>query len=174
MAERRDVEMHRQSWEIRPDQKEIDLALGFMVRQAAMLEFFLHQTVCRLVGGRYAPLVTTGMQASSVLDTIKRINDVGAVSEEAAQEMAEISGRCRLALKERNKYVHGIRVIGAESSEVWTNNRRHGGIDQHPVEAEKLMELGADLSQLSSQVTDWYRHHIEGAPLRPGRSTPQE
>ncbi|MGW5197183.1 hypothetical protein [Streptomyces spiralis] len=175
MADSSDFELHRRHWEIRPDQKDLDLALGFMVRQAAMLEFFLHQTIRRLVGGQYAILVTAGMQASAVLDAVKRIIDAGAVSEEAAQEMADISGRCRTAFKERNKYVHGLRVIGAESSEVWTNNRKNGGIDQHPLEADRLMALGADFARLSSQVTEWYRHHLEGRPRRHSRaSAPQE
>lgn len=175
MAERRDVELYRRNWEISPDQKDLDLALGFMVRQAGMLEFFLHQTIRRLVEGRYAILVTAGMQASAVLDAVKRIIDVGAVSDEAAHEMAEISGKCRTAFKERNKYVHGLRVIGTGSSEVWTNNRKNGGIDQHPLEADRLMALGADFARLSSQVTEWYRHHLEGHPRRHSRpSSPQE
>lgn len=139
-----------------------------------MLEFFLHQAVRRLVGGRYAPLVTAGMQASNLLDTIKRINDAGAVTDHAAQEMVEISGRCRISFKERNKYVHGIRVIGVENSEVWTNNRRNGGVDQHPVEAQKLMELGADFSRLSLEVSDWYRQHLEGHPSRRTRAAKRE
>ncbi|MFF4965278.1 hypothetical protein [Streptomyces sp. NPDC001037] len=174
MAERRDVETYRQLWEVNPEQKELDLALGFMVHQAASLEFFLHQTVRRLVGGRYATLVTAGMQASSLLDAIKRIVDVGAVSEEAAREMHEMSGKCRTAFRERNKYVHGIRVINTASSEVWTNNRRDGGIDQHPMQAQKLMELGADFAKLSMQVTDWYRHYIEGRPRRGSRQSPSQ
>jgi hypothetical protein len=162
MAERRDVAQYRRLWEMHPEQKELDLALGFMVHQAATLEFFLHQAVRRLVGGRYATLVTAGMQASGLLDAIKRVVDVGAVSEEAAREMAEISGKCRAAFKERNKYVHGIRIVNTENSEVWTNNRRDGGINQHPMQAEKLMELGADFASLSTQVTDWYGHHLGG------------
>ncbi|MFD5908109.1 hypothetical protein ACFWHL_05280 [Streptomyces massasporeus] len=169
MAERRDVDQYRRLWEVNPEQKELDLALGFMVHQAASLEFFLHQTVRRLVGGRYAILVTAGLQASGLLDAIKRIMDVGAVSEEATQEMTEMSGKCRAAFRERNKYVHGMRVIGTENSEVWTNSRRDGGIDQHPMQAEKLMELGADFARLSAQVTDWYRHHLDGHPQRANR-----
>ncbi|MFF7172275.1 hypothetical protein ACIP8U_44345 [Streptomyces pseudovenezuelae] len=164
MSERRDVDQYRRLWEVNPEQKELDLALGFMVHQAASLEFFLHQAVRRLVGGRYAILVTVGLQASGLLDAIKRIMDVGAVSEEAAQEMTEMSGQCRAAFRERNKYVHGMRVIGTENSEVWTNNRRDGSIDQHPMQAEKLMELGADFARLSAQVTDWYRRHLDGHP----------
>ncbi|MEV3910898.1 hypothetical protein [Streptomyces canus] len=173
MAESRDVEVHRRQWEVRPEQRDLDLALGFMVRQAAMLEFFLHQTVRRLVGGQFAPLVTAGMQASGLLDAVKRITDVGAVSDEAAQEMTEMAGRCRTAFRERNKYVHGVRVIGAENSEVWTNNRRNGNVDQHPLEADKLMELGADFARLSSQLSEWYRHHLDGHPRRPGQPAPQ-
>ncbi|MFD5938494.1 hypothetical protein [Streptomyces griseus] len=169
MGDRRDFELHRRHWEIRPDQKELDLALGFMVRQAAMLEFFLHQTVRRLVGGQYATLVTVGMQASALLDAVKRINDAGAVPEEAAQEMVDIAGKSRVAFRERNKYVHGVRVIGAENSEVWTNNRKNGGIDQHPLEVEKLMALGADFAKLSAQVSEWYRHHLDGHPKRRSR-----
>ncbi|WP_328561018.1 hypothetical protein [Streptomyces coelicoflavus] len=172
MAERRDVTQYRRLWEVNPEQKELDLALGFMVHQAATLEFFLHQTVRRLVGGQYATLVTAGMQASGLLDAIKRITGVGAVSEEAAREMAEMAGKCRVAFRERNKYVHGIRVINTENSEVWTNNRRDGGIDQHPMHAEKLMELGADFAKLGSQVTDWYRHHLDGHPRRESRQSP--
>ncbi|MER6638855.1 hypothetical protein ABT285_25275 [Streptomyces microflavus] len=170
MANRSDFELHRRNWEVRPDQKELDLALGFMVRQAAMLEFFLHQTVRRLVGGQFGVLVTVGMQVSALLDAVKRITDAGAVPEEAAQEMAEISGKSRVAFRERNKYVHGARVIGAESSEVWTNNRKSGGIDQHPLEVEKLMALGADFAKLSGEVSEWYRHHLDGHPKR--RSQP--
>ncbi|WP_458076331.1 hypothetical protein [Streptomyces sp. EMB26] len=174
MAERRDVDAYRRLWEANPEQKELDLALGFMVHQAASLEFFLHQTVRRLVGGRYATLVTAGLQASGLLDAIKRILDVGAVSEEAAREMIEMSGKCRTAFRERNKYVHGIRVINTEHSEVWTNNRRDGGIDQNPMQAEKLMELGADFAMLSAQVTDWYRHHVDGQPRRGSRRPPTD
>ncbi|GGJ36437.1 hypothetical protein [Streptomyces brasiliensis] len=169
MAERKDIEAHRRQWQVRPEQRELDLALGFMVRQAATLEFFLHQAVRRLVGGQHAILVTAGMQASSLLDAIKRIIDVGAVSDEAAQEMTEISGKCRIAFKERNRFVHGIRVIGAENSEAWTNNRRNGSIDQHPIEAEQLMELGSDFARLSSQLSDWYRHYLDGHPRRASR-----
>ncbi|WP_328413898.1 hypothetical protein OG542_26255 [Streptomyces violaceus] len=86
-----------------PEQKELDLALGFMAHQAATLEFFLHQTVRRLVGGRYATLMTAGIQGSGLLDAIKRIMAVGAVSEEAVREMADMSGKCRVAFRERNK-----------------------------------------------------------------------
>ncbi|MEU4890983.1 hypothetical protein AB0B12_04695 [Streptomyces sp. NPDC044780] len=60
----------------------------------------------------------------------------------------------------------------AAAGEVWTNNRRDGGIDQHPIQAEKLMELGADFARLSAQVTDWYRHHLDGHPRRESRRPP--
>ncbi|MFJ8905030.1 hypothetical protein ACIRIU_08530 [Streptomyces sp. NPDC102351] len=171
MAEGKDVEALRRHWQANPEQQELDLALGFMVRQAATVEFFLHQTVRRLVGGRHAALVTLSMQASGLLDAIKRIIDVGAVSEEAAEEMAEISRKCRIAFKERNKHVHGVRMIGTGASEIWTNNRRNGGIDQHPVEAEKLVELGIDLARLEFQLSEWNRHHLDGHPKRRNRTT---
>ncbi|MFE5734366.1 hypothetical protein ACFQ7A_26070 [Streptomyces sp. NPDC056528] len=174
MTEGKDLDSYHRLWQARPDQRELDLALGFMVRHAATLEFFLHQTVRRLVGGQFAPLVTAGMQASSLLDAAKRIIDAGAVPEKAAEEMTAISARCRAAFKERNKYVHGVRVIGASNSEVWTNNRRNGLVDQHPLEVENLMKLGADFARLSGQVSEWSRRVLDGEPKRWSRDQPPE
>ncbi|MFE2086129.1 hypothetical protein [Streptomyces sp. NPDC059460] len=157
-------------WEIDPEQKELDLALGFMIRQAATAEFFLHQTVRRLVGGKFASLVTASMQASAVLDAIKRILDAGELGDEAIREMTQIIAKFRSAFEERNKHVHGFRIVGEEGKEVWSSNRRHGGFKREIIEADALMELGSDFSLAAGALTVWTRHHLDGEPRRDRRA----
>lgn len=170
MGNQKSIETHRRMWEIDPEQKELDLALGFMIRQAATAEFFLHQTVRRLVGGKFASLVTASMQASAVLDVIKRIVAAGELDGEAIREMTQILGDFRRAFEERNKHVHGFRIVGEEGKEVWSSNRRDGGFKREIIEANALMELGSDFSLTTGALTSWIRHHLDGVPRRDRRA----
>ncbi|MFD9992063.1 hypothetical protein ACFWXT_29585, partial [Bacillus cereus] len=108
------------------------------MHQAGMFEFFLHQLVRVLMGGKYSSLVTAAMQPIGLLDAIKRVCDAGAVDEVGRQELAGFISRSKTAFNERNKYVHGLRMHG-EGLELWTNNRRRGGFDTMPLEAQRLM-----------------------------------
>jgi uncharacterized membrane protein len=163
MAEESSADGQRRTKSFISEEEELDLALGRMVHKAAMAEFFLHQLVRRLVGGQYAALLTAGMQATAVLDAVKRITDTGAVSEEAVQQMNHIIERSRKAFAERNKYVHGLRVYG-EPNQLLTNNRRRGHIDQWSMEADSLMDLATEFSKITGRYVTWQREHLEGLP----------
>ncbi|MBB5626829.1 hypothetical protein [Sphaerisporangium krabiense] len=153
-------------------QEETDAALGYMVRNAAMVEFFLDQTIRRLIQNPYTPLVTASLSASGSLDVIKRIVEAGPFSDEAAQEMAAIIGRCRAAFPQRNQHVHGLRVIGDERDATWTKNRRTGSLNQTFFEVDELRDLGREFSQIASLILGWSGYYLEGKS-RPGRRETQ-
>ncbi|WP_338773329.1 hypothetical protein V7968_17690 [Nocardia vulneris] len=163
--DRRWAEDRRRQWEAFPEEKELDLALGLMVHQAGMFEFFLHQLIRNLMEGKYAALTTAAMQPVAVLDAIKRICDAGAVNEAGREQIADFVPRGKAAFGERNKYVHGLRMHG-DSLELWTNNRRSGGFDSMPLESERLMSLARKFGSLSGEIFDWQRVYIEGKPPR--------
>jgi hypothetical protein len=53
-------------------QDQLDCALGFMVGRAAMVEFFLHRTVRKVIGSSYGSLVTAALPVMGALDVLKR------------------------------------------------------------------------------------------------------
>ncbi|WP_458691259.1 hypothetical protein [Nocardia tengchongensis] len=149
------ISMIRDDWAKQSANTELDLALGTMVRFAAKTEFELQGTIRLLVGGEYASLVTSGMQASSMIDAIKRILDVGAVDPAQADELINVIGLCRTAFRERNKYVHGMRLAATENAIVLTNNRRNGLFDHHVMDPEIILDLAADFVTLAQTLSDW-------------------
>ncbi|WP_194838739.1 hypothetical protein [Nocardia sp. XZ_19_369] len=145
----------RDNWAEHRLHAEMDLALGAMVRAAASAEFSLQGTIRTMVGGEYASLVTAAMPASSMIDAIKRILDVGAVGVAQAEELAEILNRCRAAFQQRNKYVHGMRLSATNNAFILTNNRRNGMFDRHEMDPEALLELAAEFAVLGHEISTW-------------------
>jgi hypothetical protein len=113
-----------------------------MVGRAAMTEFFLHQAIRKLIGSPYAPLVTASLPVTGAPDVMRRIVDAGGFSQEASQEISEFVNKSRPLFAERNKYVHGLRVIGDEQDQIFVSNRRKGSIEQYVAEVDGLRQLG--------------------------------
>ncbi|WP_162641519.1 hypothetical protein [Streptosporangium sp. 'caverna'] len=154
-------------------QEETDAALGYMVRNAAMVEFFLDQAIRRLIKNPYTPLVTASLSASGSLDVIKRIVEAGPFSDEAAQEMTVIISQCRTAFPQRNRHVHGLRVIGDERDVTWTKNRKTGSLNQASFEVDELRNLGREFSRIAGSILNWSSYYLEGKP-RTGRRETQK
>jgi hypothetical protein len=143
-------------------QAQLDCALGYMVRRAAMTEFFLQQTIKELIRSRYAPLVTASLPATAALDAIQRIVDVGNFGNEASWEFKRIADIARVAFGERNKYVHGIRIAVEGQDVLLIRNRKKGGFDRFMAEVDGLGQLGEEFGQLSAMIVEWKRNHVEG------------
>lgn len=148
-------------------QGELDSALGYMVRSAALTEFFLQQTIKALIRSRYTPLVTASLSASGALDVIQRIIDAGNFGDEAPKEFRRIADKARSAFGERNKYVHGIRFALEGEDVLLTRNRKKGGFDQSAAEIDGLRQLGAEFRQISVMIVEWTRELAEETKLRP-------
>jgi hypothetical protein len=146
-------------------QDQLDCALGFMVGRAAMAEFFLHQAIVKLIGSPYASLLTASLPATGALDVIKRLVEAGDFSQEASQELKEFTDKIRPLFAERNKFVHGLRVIGNEEDQIFVANRRKGGIDRYIAEVDALRQLGQEFSQMTGSILKWTRDYVEGKPL---------
>src|SRR6266700_1336218 len=141
---------------------QLDCALGYMVRRAAMTEFFLQQTIKELIRSRYAPLVTASLPATAALDAIQRIVDVGSFGDEAPKEFRRIADSARVAFGERNKYVHGVRIAVDDQDLLLIRNRKKGGFDGFMAEVDKLDQLGEKFRQLSGIIVEWRRNYVEG------------
>ena len=147
-------------------QDELDKALGFMVGRAAMAEFFLNQTIQKLINSPYGSLVTASLSASGALDVIKRIVDQGNFGSEASDEVKKFVDASRIAFAERNKYVHGLRVIGGADTadQVYVPNRRRGGINTYDFEVDELRRLGKEFGQIAGAIFHWMQVYVEGKP----------
>ncbi len=141
---------------------QLDRALGYMVRRAAMTEFFLQQTIKELIRSRYAPLVTASLPATAALDAIQRIVDVGSFGDEAPKEFRRIADSARVAFGERNKYVHGVRIAVDDQDLLLIRNRKKGGFVGFMAEVDKLDQLGEKFRQLSGIIVEWRRNYVEG------------
>jgi hypothetical protein len=148
-------------------QDQLDCALGFMVGRAAMAEFFVHQAIRRVIGSPYASLVTASLPVTAALDVIVRLVEVGKFGPEASQEIKEFVDKSRPLFAERNKYVHGLRVIGDEQDQIFVSNRRKGRIDQYVADVDALRQLGQEFSQATARIFDWIQHYVEGRPRMP-------
>jgi hypothetical protein len=142
-------------------QAQLDGALGYMVRRAAMTEFFLHQAIKKLIRSRYTSLVTASLSASGALDLIQRIVDAAGFGQEASQELKRIVDIARAAFTERNRYVHGVRVIVEDQDILLIRNRRKGGLDRLTTEVDELRQLGEEFGQLSGMIVDWTQRHVD-------------
>jgi hypothetical protein len=141
---------------------QLDRALGYMVRRAAMTEFFLQQTIKELIRSRYAPLVTASLPAAAALDAIQRIVDTGGFGDETPKEFRRIADIARAAFGERNKYVHGVRIAIEDRDLLLIRNRRKGGFDGLMAEVDELDRLGEEFRQLSGMIVEWRQNYIGG------------
>jgi hypothetical protein len=145
-------------------QDQLDCALGFMVGRAAMAEFFLHQAIRKVIGSPYASLVTASLPVSAALDVIGRLVEAGKYGPEASQEIKEFVDKSRPLFAERNRYVHGLRVIGSEQDQIFVSNRRKGSMDQYIAAVDALRQLGEEFSRVAGKIFDWTMHYVEGRP----------
>lgn len=161
------LEEQRRRWHFDAETREFDLALGCMVHFAAMTEFFLYQLLRELLDSKHAGAVTAAMQASAVLDAVKRITDKGGFSDRAAERMKQLVPEARQAFIERNKYVHGLRFADPGTTKtVMNKERRHGTYVSSQFTADDLYELASTFQRLSGGFFAWQQEHIEGIPPR--------
>ncbi|MFC9473071.1 hypothetical protein ACFTS5_12890 [Nocardia sp. NPDC056952] len=169
------VKRLRQILQSDPEGREFDLALGCMVHFAAMTEFFLYQLLRTLLDSKHAGSVTAAMQASAVLDAVKRIVDTGGFSDQAGERMKDLVVDARQAFTERNKYVHGLRFSDPGTTKtVMNKERRHGTYVRSQFTADDLYHLAATFQRLSGGFMSWQREHVEGIPPGAPRLHPED
>ncbi|MET9605799.1 hypothetical protein ABZZ17_12135 [Streptomyces sp. NPDC006512] len=147
-----------------PEEKDLDLALGFMVRNSAATEFALFQTMERMVAGPFASVVAARASGPDALDTVKQILDTGAYDAEASRELREVLDDCVAAFRKRNRHIYGLRKPAGEAAVAVqdpANDRPQEGSSAYESLPEELVQLGVDLSELAVTLLKWSDEHVE-------------
>jgi hypothetical protein len=99
------------------------------------------------------------------------VAEVGNFSAEAVREISELVEKSRPLFVERNRYVHGLRVIGDEENLIYTSDRKTGSINQYSAQVNALRQLGQQFSQIAATLISWTGRYVEGKsgvpPKRP-------
>ncbi|NUV89982.1 hypothetical protein G6W61_27870 [Streptomyces sp. KAI-26] len=132
-----------------------DRSLGRMIREAAMLEFWLEQTVKVLCESPYGALLISGETSSRVLKVCKVLIDAHVeVAEEHRAEFKTMLKEAEAAFDRRHWYVHG--AIGWEGEGIPGNARSRrlkSSQDWQPISIDDLNQLGEELARLAGRAS---------------------
>ncbi|MGW6584441.1 hypothetical protein [Streptomyces globisporus] len=143
-----------------------DRSLGRMIREAAMLEFWLEQTVKLLCESPYGALLISGESSSRVLRVCKVLIDAHTeVPEEHRAEFKTMLKEAEAAFDRRHWYVHG--AIGWEGEGIPGNARSRrlkASQDFQPINMDDLNQLGGELNRLTGRAAYFLRLTSERFP----------
>lgn len=135
-----------------------DRSLGRMIREAAMLEFWLEQTVKLLCESPYGALLISGESSGRVLQVCKVLIDAHPeVPEEHRAEFKTMLTEAKAAFDRRHWYVHG--AIGWEGEGIPGNARSRrlkASQDFQPISMDDLDELCGELGRLAGRASHFY------------------
>ncbi|MYT39012.1 hypothetical protein GTY66_23665 [Streptomyces sp. SID8356] len=143
-----------------------DRSLGRMIREAAMLEFWLEQTVKVLCESPYGALLISGESSTRVLQVCKVLIDAHKeVPEEHRAEFKTMLTDTKAALDRRHWYVHG--AIGWEGDGIPGNARSRrlkASQDFQPINMDDLNQLCGELNRLCGQAAYFLRLALKRFP----------
>ncbi|MGC3862072.1 hypothetical protein ACPSM1_17980 [Micromonospora chersina] len=138
------------------DSRALAEVMGYMVREAAELEYHLRGLCSALIGSKYAAVVVAGQSVSWLIETSLAIAAVRDEMEEYyLDELKEILQRTKKAFATRNALVHGL--WGSDSQGHFVNNSKLRTLELRELDfsADDVDELWSEMTRCQELIHTW-------------------
>ncbi|WP_406266265.1 hypothetical protein OHT93_09245 [Streptomyces sp. NBC_00191] len=145
--------MTQDSW----NPSEFDLALGTMVREAALVDLVLVMVAKELCGRPYGARLISGESTSRVLTVCRSLADVHhSIDEQMRVEFKALLTEAKRAFEARHRYVHGTALPnGAGKIYAYRTRRLTIAVECTQVDVDELSKLTEEFRALGLALSDW-------------------